>query len=54
MTPEQRVALEALRGVGVATMQWEEDRPMAYHIRRRLTPGEQATVGDVCDLAPDC
>ena len=46
----RRLVLEALRGVGVQELQWEDDRPTAYHIRRRLTPEEQALVGDVRDL----
>lgn len=46
----RRLALEALHGVGVRGLQWEHDRPRAYHIRRRLTPEEQLMVGDVKDL----
>lgn len=32
------------------TLQWEQDRPGAYHVRRRLTPEEQALVGDAIDI----
>lgn len=32
------------------TLQWEEDRPGAYHVRRRLTAEETAVAGDVVDL----
>lgn len=46
----RRLALRALDGVGIVTKQWEDDRPAAYHVRRRLTPHEQLLVGDVCDL----
>jgi hypothetical protein len=42
--------LEALKGVGLASIQWEQDRPGAYHIRRRLTEAEVQIVGDVVDL----
>lgn len=31
-------------------LQWEDDRPGAYHIRRRLTAQEMAIAGDVADL----
>ncbi len=31
-------------------MQWEEDRPMAYHVRRRLTEAEALLTGPVRDL----
>lgn len=46
----RRFALQALRGVGLEAIQWEEDRPTAYHVRRRLTDAEAARVGGVCDL----
>lgn len=32
------------------TLQWEQDRPSAYHVRRRLTPEEQTLVGDAIDI----
>jgi hypothetical protein len=47
---KRRLALQALKGVGLEAVQWEEDRPMAYHIRRRLTDAESVLVGGVCDL----
>ncbi len=46
----RRHAFEALRGVGVGALQWENARPAAFHLRRRLTPAEQLSVGDVVDL----
>lgn len=46
----RRLALQALRGVGLEARQWEDDRPGAYHVRRRLTETEQLLTGDVCDL----
>lgn len=46
----RRLALEVLQGVGVPELQWEQDRSVAYHIRRRLTPEEQQSVGEVKDL----
>ena len=46
----RRLALETLKGVGLDTAQWEDDRPTAYHIRRRLTDAEAERVGGVCDL----
>jgi hypothetical protein len=45
----RRLALQALKGVG-GMLQWEEDRPMAYHIRRRLTDAEAQITGPVRDL----
>lgn len=46
----RRLALEALKGVGLASIQWEDNRSGAYHIRRRLTDAEVGIVGDVADL----
>ncbi len=46
----RRLAIQALQGVGDRTHEWESDRPMAYHVRRRLTAAETAIVGDVVDL----
>jgi hypothetical protein len=47
----RRLALSALAGVGAPQLgQWVQERPLAYHVRRRLTPAEQAIVGDVVDL----
>jgi hypothetical protein len=31
-------------------LQWEQDRPGAYHVRRRLTPEEQTFVGEAIDI----
>lgn len=42
-------AVTELIGVGTA-QQWEEKGERAYHIRRRLTPKEQARVGPVLDI----
>lgn len=45
------MAEAALIGVGSRILgEWIEDRPVAYHIRRRLTPGEQVLVGEVVDV----
>lgn len=46
----RRLALKALSSVGDPTAQWEEDRPLAFHVRRRLTQAEQAITGPVRDL----
>lgn len=46
----RRLALEALKGVGMIDVQWEQDRPGAYHVRRRVTAEEMLIVGDVADL----
>jgi hypothetical protein len=44
-------AFGALRGVGDPNLgQWEEDTGRAYHVRRRLTPGEAHLVGPVVDI----
>lgn len=44
-------ALEALTGVGDEKLgQWEEWSGRAFHVRRRLSPVEQAKVGDVLDI----
>jgi hypothetical protein len=45
------MAFEILNGVGDAKAgQWFEDRPKAFHIRRRLTPEEQERVGEAVDI----
>jgi len=46
----RRLALHALRGVGDPAAQWEETRPIATHVRRRVTPAEALEVGAVRDL----
>lgn len=43
-------ALTALEGVGERTHEWHEWTGFAYHIRRRLTPGEALRVGEVRDI----
>lgn len=47
----ERFAETALAGVGAAKFgEWRQDRPQAFHIRRRLTRAEEAKVGPVLDL----
>lgn len=47
----KKAALRALEGVGSTLLgEWHDDRPRAYHIRRRLTPQEADKVGPVLDL----
>jgi hypothetical protein len=42
---------EVLDGVGDASLgQWEERGETAWHLRRRLTTEEQASIGPACDL----
>lgn len=44
-------ALQQLDGLGDAELgEWHEWSGTAYHLRRRLTPAEQAGVGDVVDI----
>lgn len=46
-----RAALEELAGVGDPTLgEWHELTKKAYHIRRRLTPEEEAKVGPAIDI----
>ena len=41
----------ALAGVGDSSLgQWEEDRPKAFHLRRRLSAKEALLVGPVIDI----
>jgi hypothetical protein len=48
---QRRCALDALKGVGDASLgQWEEWAGRFYHVRRRLTAEEQASVGDALDI----
>ncbi len=50
-TSLHRFALAALDGVGDAKLgEWEEWTGYAFHVRRRLSVAEQATVGDVVDV----
>lgn len=44
------LALRHLAGVGDRAHEWAEDTDRAYHVRRRLTPEEQAVIGAVLDL----
>ena len=46
----RKLAHKALTGVGLAAKEWEQDRRVAFHLRRRLTPTEEAIVGSVVDL----
>lgn len=45
------IALDELAGVGDPTLgEWHEWTGKAYHVRRRLTPEEQQSVGPVVDV----
>jgi hypothetical protein len=46
----RRLAAHALRGVGDPAAEWVEVRPIATHVRRRVTVAEGAEVGPVRDL----
>jgi hypothetical protein len=47
----REVALAALNGVGSKLLgEWHHARPMAYHIRRRLTAEEQTITGPAIDI----
>jgi hypothetical protein len=47
----EEIAREILDGYGDATIgEWTEDRPNAFHLRRRLSCAEQLTVGNAIDL----
>lgn len=47
----RRMARKVLDGVGDRMMgEWEEWTGRAFHIRRRLAPWEQASVGPVVDI----
>ena len=44
------IALAILAGVGDASAgEWDQRRPRAYHVRRRLSAEEQALTGPVLD-----
>lgn len=44
------MARDVLFGYGDASAgEWVEDRPRAFHLRRRLTSAEQRHVGDALD-----
>lgn len=42
--------MSVLEGVGVKSRQWEEWTGTAFHLRRRLTNGEQAAIGEAVDI----
>jgi hypothetical protein len=47
----RRIVRAALSGVGDRTRgEWEEIRPKAFHIRRRLSASEDLLVGPVVDV----
>jgi hypothetical protein len=45
-----RIAVHALRGVGDPAAEWADVRPLATHLRRRVTAAEGASAGPVRDL----
>jgi hypothetical protein len=45
----KRIAYRHLAGVGDMTAEFLEWTGYAYHLRRRLTAGEQATIGPAVD-----
>lgn len=46
----KEMAYEMLEGFGDATLgEWTEDRPKAFHLRRRLSDAEQKRVGEAVD-----
>ena len=50
-TAEEAIALDVLDGYGDSSLgQWREDRPLAFHLRRRLSVLEQAKIGEAVDL----
>jgi hypothetical protein len=45
------MAFEILDGFGDSALgEWTEDRPKAFHLRRRLKREEERRVGPACDL----
>lgn len=45
------MAYEQLDGFGDAALgEWAEDRPKAFHLRRRLTTKEQERIGEPVDI----
>jgi len=47
----EAMAREILDGVGDASLgEWTDDRPKAFHLRRRLTPREQERIGEAIDI----
>jgi hypothetical protein len=50
----ERIAKRELTGVGDPTLgEWLEFGVIALHLRRRLTPAEQASVGPAIDIRHD-
>jgi len=46
----REMAYEQLAGVGDASLgEWTEDRPKAFHLRRRLNAAEEKRVGPAVD-----
>lgn len=46
----REMAYEMLDGFGCASAgEWTEDRPRAFHLRRRLSAEEQTRVGEAID-----
>lgn len=46
-----RIAYEQLAGVGDSSLgEWTEMGEIAFHLRRRLTASEEATVGPAVDV----
>jgi hypothetical protein len=46
-----RRAEQALAGLGVAALgEWREWSGIAYHLRRRLSPAEEARTGPALDI----
>lgn len=46
----RNIADELLKAVGTPDQQWEELRPRAFHLRRRLTALEQTYTGVAQDI----
>jgi hypothetical protein len=47
----RELAYEVMQGFGDAQLgEWIEDRELAFHLRRRLTPEEEKRVGPAVDL----
>jgi hypothetical protein len=47
----ESLAREVLDGIGDTHLgEWTEDAPIAFHLRRRLTPVEACAVGPVVDV----
>ena len=47
----EAVARDVLEVYGDPSLgEWTEDRPQAFHLRRRLSASEQLTIGEAVDL----